>query len=91
MLTDLLRRLTNYSVALARMAGDDTSTFELLGSGTLVHRGKRFGILTAHHVLYGNKRPVVLGSRGTDRIIIVIQQSRTVEIAARDPSAVPRQ
>lgn len=68
---ELVREIGNYSVALARMSGNDPATFQILGSGTCVRRGQYHGILTAHHVLHAQNRPVRLGVEGPDRIFFL--------------------
>lgn len=65
---ELVQEIGNFSVALARMTGNDPATFQILGSGTCVKRGSHLGILTAHHVLHAQDRPVKLGVEGPDRI-----------------------
>lgn len=65
---ELVQEIGNFSVALARMTGNDPATFQILGSGTCVRRGSHHGILTAHHVLHAQDRPVKLGVEGPDRI-----------------------
>ena len=81
---DLMRQIGDHSVALARMTGNDTGSFELLGSGTLVRRGREHGVLTAAHVLHRNKRPVQLGVVGADRIILIAKLNRIAEVATVD-------
>lgn len=74
---DMMHEIGNYSVALARITGDDATSLQILGSGTCVKRGTLHGILTAHHVLHAHKPPVRLGVEGPERIIFFAKNGRT--------------
>jgi hypothetical protein len=73
---EIVEAIGDYSVALARITGDDPATFQILGSGTCVKRGSLRGILTAHHVLHAHRPPVRLGTAGPDRIIFLAKGGR---------------
>jgi len=74
---ETVEEIGNFSVALARMTGDDPASFQILGSGTCVKRGPHHGILTAHHVLHAQRPPVRLGVEGPDRIFFIAKGGRT--------------
>jgi hypothetical protein len=73
---EIVEAIGDYSVALARITGDDPATFQILGSGTCVKRGSLHGILTAHHVLHAHRPPVRLGTTGPDRILFLAKGGR---------------
>src|ERR1041385_2243565 len=55
----LMRAFADYSVALGRVKNE---SFSPLGTGVLVRKGNRFGILTAHHCLHACSPEIRLGS-----------------------------
>jgi len=67
-----------YSVGIFRHIGADGNTFRLLGSGTLVQRGSRYGILTADHCIHRCNPPVRLGVPSNQRLYFVLRGSRTI-------------
>lgn len=83
---EVSRRLSPYCVALARMTGGDGETFEVFGSGTLVLRDGRYGVLTAHHCLHSPQlaRKVKIGNTGEDRIFFISQNGRTPSAAQHE-------
>lgn len=74
----LKREFVPYSVALGRVVGDDASSFNPLGAGTIVQKGGRLGILTAHHCLHALRPEVSLGPNGTDTLALVLRGGRSV-------------
>jgi len=60
---ELMREFRPYTVALSRIRNNDAKTFRALGAGVFVTKGKRFGILTAHHCLHACEPEVVVGSQ----------------------------
>lgn len=74
---DIIHEIANYSVALARISGQNPASFQILGSGTCVKRGANSGILTAHHVLHEQSPRVRLGVQGADRIVFLAKNGRT--------------
>jgi hypothetical protein len=87
----LMRAFSDYSVALGRAKDGVYSTF---GTGVLVRRGKRFGILTAYHCLHSCSPPVLIGSEGGDTLWLVLNRGRTIMVKAQEviehPLAKPR-
>lgn len=71
----LLRAFSDYSVALGRVKDGKTIW---LGSGVLVRKGKRFGILTAYHCLHACSPEVQLGSHGGDRMCFLINPGKGI-------------
>ena len=74
----VMREFVPYSVALSRVVGDDAITFVPLGSGTVVRRNNRVGILTAHHCLHTSRPEVSIGPNGTDTLALVLRGGRSV-------------
>lgn len=93
---EVSRTLSPYCVALARMTGGDGETFQVFGSGTLVVRDGKYGILTAHHCLHSRKlsRKVTVGQLGTDRLFFISKNGRTMSAAqfelTEEPLAPPK-
>jgi len=71
---ELMREFRPYTVALSRIRNNDAKTFRALGAGVFVTKGKRFGILTAHHCLHACQPEVVLGPGGIDTLILQLQR-----------------
>jgi len=80
-LNDVMRAFTDYSVALGR-ARD--GVFSSLGTGVLVRKGKRFGILTAYHCLHSCSPPVRIGSEQGDTLWLILNRGRTVMVNAQE-------
>jgi hypothetical protein len=76
----LMRYFSYYSVALGRVRNEKAEEFRPLGSGVLVTKGNRFGILTARHCLHGGKPEVELGTNGRDTLYLIINRGRGVLI-----------
>ena len=75
---ELLRYFSYYSVALGRVRNRKAEGFTPLGSGVLVQRKNRFGILTARHCLHACKPPVEIGPSGRDTLSLVVSRGRSV-------------
>src|ERR1043165_1020815 len=75
---ELMRHFSCYSVAVGRIRNQRAEEFTPLGSGVLVSRNKRFGILTARHCLHACKPVVELGPSGIDTLSLVINGGRSV-------------
>lgn len=71
----LMSAFTDYSVALGRMRNGSPCW---IGSGVLVRKGQRFGILTAHHCLHACSPEVRLGEESGDTLCLVLNRGRTV-------------
>ncbi len=80
----LLLQIADYSVALVRMKGADSSTFQVIGSGTLVRKGNIQGVLTAHHVLHALKPPVEVAAHSEWRLFLFIKGNRLLEFSPLD-------
>jgi hypothetical protein len=70
--------LANYSVALGRVQGEDSTTFQLIGSGVCVIRNGIFGILTAHHCLHAAEPEVILGKLSTENLVFMVKRGRII-------------
>lgn len=84
LLNGLLLQIADYSVALVRMRGTDSSTFQILGSGTLVRRGNAEGILTAHHVLHAHRPPVALTEISDWSLFLYIKKNQIIKFSPLD-------
>ena len=76
----ITEKLVDYSVALGRIRNNDAKTFQPLGSGTLVHKGGQYGILTAHHCLHQISPEFELGRLNSDKLICVLKGGNPVVI-----------
>jgi hypothetical protein len=89
----VMREFTDYSVALARVINNKTDTFTPLGSGVLVRRKNRFGILSAHHCLHRCTPEVQLGAAGRDKLMLMLRGGRSLLVqpheAIEHPLGVP--
>jgi hypothetical protein len=77
----LMRAFSDYSVELGRAKDGVYSTF---GTGVLVRRAKRFGILTAYHCLHSCTPRVRLGSEDGDTLWLVLNRGRTVMVKPQE-------
>lgn len=88
----LMRAFSDYSVALAR---EKNGEVHWLGSGVLVRKGKRHGILTAHHCLHACSPEVQLGSFRGDTMRFLINPGRSVLVQPQEvlehPLALPKE
>jgi hypothetical protein len=76
----ITEKLTCYSVALGIIRNGNPQTFQPLGAGTLVRKGKRYGILTAHHCLHAISPELALGTVNSDFLFCAIKDSRVIGI-----------
>jgi hypothetical protein len=76
--------LADYSVALGIWEEGQAKKFKPIGSGVLVRKGNRFGILTARHCLHKPGPEVRLGPTGRDVLCAVLQLGRSVLIQPQD-------
>lgn len=76
--------LADYSLALGIWEDGQAKKFRAIGSGVLVCKGNRFGILTARHCLHRPGPEVKLGPTGSDVLCVVLQRGRTVLIQPQD-------
>jgi len=87
----LMKAFADYSVALGRW---DNGTPSWLGSGVLVRKGERFGILTAHHCLHAHSPQVRVGSADDDTLCMLLNRGRSVIVKPQEVRehvlAVPR-
>jgi hypothetical protein len=70
------QEFVDFSVALARVRDGAAGTFTPLGSGVLVKKGDRFGILTARHCLHACTPAVQLGASGGDTLALMLRGGR---------------
>ncbi len=77
-----MREFLDYSVAIARVRDISTDSFAPLGTGTMIMRNGRYGILTAHHCLHACNPEVRLGPGGTDTLLLVLRGGRCLIISA---------
>ena len=76
----LMREFVPYSVGLARVSQDDHKTFTPLGSGTLVKKGARIGVLTAQHCLTACSPRIRVGPKGKDPLLLILRDARGVQL-----------
>jgi hypothetical protein len=81
---ELMRYFSAYSVAIARARNESAKEFNPLGSGVLVQKGNRFGILTAKHCLHACTPSVKLGMGGCDTLMLIINRGRGVLIRPQE-------
>lgn len=67
----LTREFVPYSVAIGVLRNGEASEFKPLGTGTLIEKSGRFGILTAHHCLHSFRPEVSVGRDGKDTIMLI--------------------
>ncbi len=71
--------LADYSVAIGHVTHENPLRFEIFGSGVLVQKGKRCGLLTAHHCVHGPDAPEFrFGSFDGDKLVLVLKRSHLV-------------
>jgi len=78
------RMLGDFSIALGYMRNGRTDGFHAIGSGVLVTRAGRFGILTALHCLHSPGLDVRLGPSGCDRLFLVLRNGRGLVVQPQD-------
>ena len=78
------RTLANYSIALGIWEDGKAKKFRPIGSGVLVRKGSRFGILTARHCLHKPGPEIHLGPIGKDVLCVVLQRGRGVLMQPQD-------
>jgi len=67
--------LADYSLAIGRVTQEKPLRFKVFGSGVLVRRGNRFGVLTAHHCLNSAGGPDFrFGSIDGDKLMLVLKR-----------------
>jgi hypothetical protein len=71
----LLRAFSDYSVALGIHR---EGKYMRLGTGVLVRKGKRMGILTAYHCLHSSTPEVRLGDENGDALCLILNRARTI-------------
>ena len=77
-LAEIQRGIGPYSVALARTKEEDAESFQPLGSGVLVEKNGKFGILTAHHCLHAASPDVQFGTIGGDDLFLILWGGREI-------------
>ncbi len=71
-LDEIGRTLGAYSVAIGYTKKGSAKSFTPIGSGVLVQKGKRFGILTAYHCLHDPGPDLRLGTVGGDQLHLIL-------------------
>lgn len=86
--------LADYSVALGYSTNENATKFEIYGSGVLVRKGGRFGILTAHHCVHKPGPDFQFGSFDGDKLLLVLKRSHFVvlppEILIKHALGIPK-
>jgi hypothetical protein len=77
----LMRAFTAYAVALGL---ERNGSYFPIGSGVLVRKGTRHGILTAHHCLHACSPEVRLGSEDGDKLWLVLERGREVKVKPQE-------
>lgn len=89
----VMREFIPYSVGIGRVIEGDASSFRPLGTGTLVRRQGRIGILTAYHCLHSCSPQVSVGLSGRDTLTLMLRGGRIVMLRPEEifehPLAVP--
>jgi hypothetical protein len=80
----LMRAFSDYSVALSRVRQEKADTFTPLGTGVLVRKGNRHGVLTAHHCLHACRPECELGVTGGDRLTLILRGDRGVQVESHE-------
>ena len=70
--------------ALSRIREEKADTFTPLGTGVLVTKSNRFGILTAHHCLHACSPQVRLGTAGGDRLSLILCNARGITLEPQE-------
>lgn len=81
--------LAPYSVAIARVKGNDASTFRPLGTGAFVKRGDCYGVLTAHHCLHQCAPEVKLGGSEGDTLLFIMNNGRQMVVQSIEVVEMP--
>jgi hypothetical protein len=76
--------LADYSVALGISQDIRGKKFTPIGSGVLVRKGNRYGILTARHCVCKPGPDLQFGALGTDVLFLVLQRGRSVLIQPQE-------
>lgn len=72
------RQLADYSVALGSVSDEKDKKFKIHCSGVLVRKGKRFGILTAHHCVHKPARDFQFGAMDGDKLLVCLKRSQHI-------------
>jgi len=78
--TEITSTLADYSVAILRLLNGNPPRCQLLGSGTVIQRNGKFGILTADHCLHECMPEAQLGRRRGEVFIFVLKRGGVVRI-----------
>lgn len=80
-LDKVMYEFTPYSIGLARVRDEMLENFTPIGSGALVKRGGKYGILTARHCTHACYPQLSIGSHGRDTLYICLRNGRTATLA----------
>jgi hypothetical protein len=68
-------KLADYSVAIGEITQENPLRFRVFGSGVLVRKGNRYGVLTAHHCVNRPHGPDFhFGSIGGDKLMLLLRR-----------------
>lgn len=70
-----------YTIGLARVRDEKIETYVPIGSGALIKKGARYGILTARHCTHDCSPQLSVGSQGRDTLYICLRNGRTAKLA----------
>jgi|SRR5665213_645031 len=87
--------LADYSVALGYSKNAKGTKPEIFGSGVLVRKGNRFGVLTAHHCVDNPDADFRFGSFDGDKFLLVLKRSNFIalppEILIKHELGIPKE
>ena len=69
-----------YTVALARVHRQQASSFTTLGTGTLIQKEDKIGILTAYHCTHACTPRLSIGPGGGDNLLLCVGRGRLIEL-----------
>jgi hypothetical protein len=86
--------LADYSVAIGYSVDGKPPTMAPIGSGVLVRRGDRYGILTAHHCIHKPGHDLQVGNTTGDTVLLLLKRRKPMrlppEVLVKHGLAIPR-
>jgi hypothetical protein len=74
-LDEVGHKLADYSVAIGKVTQENPLRFRVFASGVLVHKGNRYGVLTAHHCVNPPHSPDFhFGSVDGDKLMLLLRR-----------------
>jgi hypothetical protein len=80
----LMREFIPYSVGIGRVIDNDASTFTSVGTGTLVRKQGRIGILTAYHCAHSHSPPISFGPNSTHTLTVTLRGGSCVMLGPEE-------